>query len=92
MTGKARIGETVTGSVVSSVLIRVMHMSRGLPFDLGRARAALAGLAVPAHGEVRSELCLDAVDDVEDDLALDRRHRVVAELRRPRRRPARWRA
>ena len=31
MTGKARIGETVTGSVVSSVLIRVMHMSLGLP-------------------------------------------------------------
>ena len=32
MTGKARIGEIVIRSVVSSVLIRVMHMSRGLPF------------------------------------------------------------
>ena len=31
MIGKPRIGETVIGSSVGSVLIRVMHMRRGLP-------------------------------------------------------------
>ena len=31
MIGKARIGETVIGSSVGSVLIRVMHISRGRP-------------------------------------------------------------
>ena len=32
MTGNARIGSTVTGRSVGKSLIRVMHMSRGLPF------------------------------------------------------------
>src|SRR5438552_4338853 len=38
--------------------------------DLGRARPALAGLAVPAHGQVGGLLGLDAVDGVEHDHAL----------------------
>src|SRR5207237_9260782 len=47
--------------------------------DLRRAGAALAGLAVPAHGEVVGLLGLDAVDGVEDDHALRDFGRVVAE-------------
>ena len=31
MIGKARIGEMLTGTEVSSVLMRVMHISRGFP-------------------------------------------------------------
>ena len=38
--------------------------------DLGAARAALAGLAVPADREVRGLGGLQAMDDVEDDLTL----------------------
>src|SRR5690606_28156463 len=38
--------------------------------DLRAARAALAGLAVPADGEVAGLGRLDAVDRIEDDLAL----------------------
>ena len=52
----------------------------GQPVDLGRARAALAGLAVPAAGEVGSLVGLDPVDDVEDDLALHGGHDVIGEL------------
>ena len=39
------------------------------PVDLGAARPALAGLAVPPHREVRGLRRLQAVDDVEHDLA-----------------------
>ena len=42
----------------------------GLAVDLGAAGAALAGLAVPADGQVRGLGRLQPVDDVEDDLAL----------------------
>src|SRR2546425_1344952 len=42
----------------------------GLAVDLGAARAALAGLAVPATGEVVGLSRLDLVDHVEDDHAL----------------------
>src|SRR5271167_3797858 len=31
MMGKARIGETVTGCSIGKVLMRVMHINRGLP-------------------------------------------------------------
>src|SRR5467141_4977346 len=44
---------------------RHAHEAR-LAVDLGAARAALAGLAVPAHREVGGLRGLDAVDDVED--------------------------
>ena len=48
--------------------------------DLRAARAALAGLAVPAHREVRRLGGLQPVDDVEDDLALVDLDRVVLQL------------
>ena len=48
--------------------------------DLGAARAALARLAVPAHGEIGRVRRLDAVHDVEDDHALIGRHAVIDEL------------
>ena len=70
--GKARIGSTVTGSSSGrSVEPRHAHQARHA-VDLGRARAALAGLAVPAHGEVVGLLGLDLVDGVEHDHALGR--------------------
>ena len=76
MTGNVRIGVTVIVSAGSKSEIRVMHMSARPAVDLGAARAALAGLAVPAHGEVAGLRGLDAVDRVEHDLAL-RRPRTV---------------
>ena len=48
--------------------------------DLGRAGAALAGLAVPAHGEVAGLGGLQPVDGVEHDLALGDLDGVVLEL------------
>src|SRR6478735_3627024 len=48
--------------------------------DLGAARTALAGLAVPAHCEVARLGGLEAVDDVEHDLALVDLDGVVDEL------------
>ena len=48
--------------------------------DLRAARAALAGLAVPAHRQVLGLGLLQPVDDVEDDLALVHLHRVVDEV------------
>ncbi len=51
------------------------HQAR-LAVDLGAARAALAGFAVPAHGEVGRTQRLDLVDDVEDDHPLVGRHGV----------------
>ena len=51
----------------------------GQAVDLGRARAALARLAVPAAGQVGRVAGLDAVDHVEHHLTLDRRHHVVRE-------------
>src|SRR5687767_6092950 len=44
---------------------------------LGAAGAALAGLAVPAAGEVRLLRLLDPVDDVENDHALFLRDVIV---------------
>src|SRR6202034_1909905 len=52
----------------------------GLAVDLGRARPALAGLAVPPAGQVPGLGGLDAVDDVQDDLALLGFQRVPAEV------------
>ena len=50
--------------------------------DLGAARPALAGLAVPPDGEVGGLRRLQAVDDVEDDLALVDLDGVVVRGRR----------
>ena len=50
----------------------------GLAVDFRGARAALAGLAVPPHGEVRRLLGLDAVNGVEHDHAV--RHLGVERL------------
>src|SRR4029453_3376198 len=48
--------------------------------DLGRAGAALAGLAVPAHGQVAGLGGLDAVDGVQHHLTVLAGHGVVAQL------------
>src|SRR5690606_25918252 len=50
-----------------------------LAVDLGAPRTALARLAVPPAREVARLRRLDAVDDVEDDLALVHLDRVIAE-------------
>ena len=47
--------------------------------DLGAARAALRGLAVPADGEVRRVVGLDPVERVEDDHPLLDRHVELGE-------------
>src|SRR5215218_4307698 len=52
----------------------------GPAVDLGRAGAALAGLAVPADGQVAGLGRLDAVDGVQHDLAVLTGHGVVAQL------------
>ena len=52
----------------------------GHAVDLGGARAALAGLAVPADGQVGSLRGLQPMDDVEDDLALVDLDLVVGEF------------
>jgi hypothetical protein len=55
---------------VGGELIHPRHAHEaGLAVDFGGAGAALAGLAVPAAGEVLGLLGLDLVDDVEDDHA-----------------------
>ncbi len=51
----------------------------GPTVHLRAAGAALAGLAVPAHSEIRRELGLHTVHDVENDLALLGGERVVLE-------------
>ena len=57
------------------------HAHEGRPaVDLGGARAALAGLAVPATGQVGCVGCLYPVDDIEDHLALLGGHHVLCEL------------
>src|SRR5215213_373332 len=52
----------------------------GAAVDLGRAGAALAGLAVPAHGQVAGLGRLDAVDGVQHHLAVLAGHGVVAQV------------
>ena len=88
MIGKVRMGATTTGSPVGQLVHPGHAHELRQAVDLGRARPALARLAVPPAREVGRWAGLDAVDDVEDDLALDRGHDVLGELRRPGRRPA----
>ena len=81
ITGNARIGVIVsTARPGAKVSIRVRHISRRSAVDLGGARAALAGLAVPAAREVGSLGRLETVHDVEDDLTLGDRHDVLGEF------------
>ena len=89
ITGKVRIGVTVIGLVLGE-RGHPGHAHQPRPaVDLRAARPALAGLAVPADGEVAGLGGLEPVDDVEDDLALVHLHGVVAAGRRRRRRRAR---
>ncbi len=68
-TGNARIGSTVIGSSDRQLAhARHAHQPRHA-VDLGGAGAALAGLAVPADGQVAGLLGLDLVNDVEHDHA-----------------------
>ena len=79
----------MTGSPGGSWFIRVMHISRGMPLISALHEPHRPGLAVPAHGEVAGLRRLDAVEHVEDDLALLGGDVVVAELAAARRRRAR---
>ena len=79
ISGKARIGSTVTGFVRSSdVEPRHAHQPR-IAIDFRRARSALASLAVPPHREVVRLLGLDPMHGVEHDHAFADFRRVVAE-------------
>ena len=67
ISGKARIGSTVIGSLEVEVRQAGLAGQARPAVDLGAARAALGGLAVPADGEVRRLVALDPVEGVEDD-------------------------
>src|ERR1035438_9248897 len=71
-----RYGHLALGQLVHS---RHAHETR-FAVDLGGARAALAGLAVPSTGEVRCLGGLNTVDDVEDHFALVLGDRVGLEV------------
>src|SRR5712691_2744515 len=58
---------------------RLMCMTRAA-VDLGRAGAALSGLAVPSYREIRRLLRLHHMNGVEDDHPFARRHLVLAQL------------
>ena len=63
MSGNARIGSTVIGSPSGrSPTSRVLQVRLRPAVDLGAARAALRGLAVPADGEVGRVVGLDPVE------------------------------
>src|SRR4026207_1064872 len=63
--GNARMGSTVTGFSSGSPVRPGLHKGLGPPVHLGRAGAALAGLAVPSDGEVVGLVGLDLMDGVE---------------------------
>ena len=79
ISGNARIGSTVTGSVRSSVFRRRHAHQPRAAVDLGRARTALPRLAVPAAGQIGRLLGLDLVHRVEDHHALGDLGAVVLE-------------
>ena len=69
----------VTGAERSIWFRRVMHISRGLPFDLGRTRAAFSRLAVPADSQIVRLFGLDLMDGVQDHHPFGDGGRVVRE-------------
>src|SRR5690242_8238301 len=58
---------------------RLTHQAREA-VDLGRARAALRGLAIPAHGQVSREVRLNPPHRVQDNHPLSYRHLVRDQL------------
>ena len=61
-------------------LIEARHAHQlGHAVDLGRARPALARLAVPAHGQIAGLFRLDLMNGVQHDHAFGHRRRVVLE-------------
>ena len=80
----------VMGWSSGSSFSRVMHIKRGHAVDLRGAGAALAGLAIPAAGEVVGLFRLDLVNGVEHDHALGDFGGVVLELPAAARRRARF--
>ena len=79
MSGKARIGSTVIGSLEVEVGQPRLAGQARPAVHLGAARAALGGLAVPADGEVGRLVALDPVEGVEDDHPLLDRHVELVE-------------
>ena len=83
ISGNVLIGATVIGLLgVQRAHARHAHQPR-LAVHLRAAGAALAGLAVPAHGQVDGLRRLHRVDDVEHDLPLVHRRRCSPRTRRP---------
>ena len=80
MMGNVFIGATVTASPSGSVFMRVMHMRRGRPLISAEHEPHLPALQFQRQARSWAWLGLDAVDDVEHDLALDGGHDVVDEL------------
>ena len=66
------IGSTVTGSFRSSVLSRVMHISRGLPLISAEHDPHLPALQFQRTARSRRLVGLDLVHGVEHDHALGR--------------------
>ena len=80
ITGNVRIGVTVMTSSSANVDIRVMHSSRGLPLISALHEPHLPALQFQRTARSWASVCLQPVDDVEDDLALVHLDRVVDEL------------
>ena len=80
ISGNAFIGSTVTGwSSGSGVETGHAHQARQA-VDFRRARAAFAGLAIPATGEVVGLRRLDLVDGIEHDHPFGDFGRVILEF------------
>ena len=74
ITGKVRIGVTVMVSSSVKVDIRVMHISRGRPLISAEHEPHLPALQFQRTARSPAWVACDAVDGVEDDLALADRH------------------
>ncbi len=80
MMGNVFIGATVTGAPSGSVSMRVMHIRRGRPLISAEHEPHLPALQFQRQARSGAGPAWIAVDDVEDDLTLDRGHHVVGEL------------
>ena len=81
ISGNARIGSTVIGSLEVEVGQARLARQPRAAVDLGAARPALRGLAVPADREVGRLVTLDPVEGIEDDHPLLDRDVELVEMR-----------